>query len=149
MIGKPLVEECEEVRGESICWSETVDPDDGGGDNVNIGGEAFGSFPGVMVLLSDFGREVANGDGANGDALIEGMNECERSSPSSDSGVSGLETWVREGATSGADAGGVERAGAGACSSRDGNVELDWGLVLGSFGWMKRREEVVSGCFGG
>ncbi len=68
-----LLEECEEVGGESIGRLETDESDDGGGDSAKVGGERAWSVPGVMVLFSDIGREVAKGEGANGEALMAGI----------------------------------------------------------------------------
>lgn len=92
-IGKLFEEECEEVGGESIGGLETEEPEDGGDDNANAGGKVVCSVPGVMVLFSGFGREVAKGEGAKGEALMEEMDEGGR--VVSGYGTLGLGGWVR------------------------------------------------------
>jgi hypothetical protein len=88
-IGK-FVDECEEVGGEIIGGFEADESEDGGGDNAKVGGERAWNVPGVMVLFSDLGREVAKAEGANGEALISGMKERGRAVSGLGSGTSGL-----------------------------------------------------------
>ena len=117
-IGKLFEEECEDVGRESMGGLETEELDDGGGDNANVG-EVLWSVPGVMVLFSDFGREVAKGEGAKGEGLMAGMNEGVHA-------VSGFVTlgfggWVRRVEVS---AVGVARTGGVISFICDGGVEM-------------------------
>lgn len=88
-VGK-FVEDCDEVGGEIIGGFEADESEEGGGDNAKVGGERAWNVPGVMVLFSDLGREVAKGEGANGEALIPGMKERGRAVSGLGSGTSGI-----------------------------------------------------------
>lgn len=78
------------MGGEVIGGFETDESEDGGGDSAKVGGERAWNVPGVMVLFSDFGREVAKGEGANGETLIAGMKEGGRAVSGLGSGTFGL-----------------------------------------------------------
>ena len=147
-----LLEECEDVDKESSAGLEVDEPEDGGGESVNVGGERGWSVPGVMVLFSDFGREVAKGDGAKGEALMAGINEGVRALSGLEVRACGLRGWLRRVEVSALGierAGGVERAGGGVWFSLGIGVELSWDSGVESFETTGRRDGVEDGCLGG
>ena len=110
------------------------------------------SVPGVMVLFSDFGRELAKEGGVKGEALIAGRTEGGRTVPALGVGISGLGGWARRVGVSTRsvdNAVGVEGTGGGIRSNRAGSVEPERGRAVGSFEVTTRREEVDNGCFRG
>ena len=144
-IGKLFEEdcECEDVGGESIGGWEIEESEDGGGESANAGGERVWKAPGVTVLFSDFGREVAKGDGGNGEASMAGMKEGGRVVSGHGFGISGSGRWVRG---VGVSAPSVSRAGGGVWIFCGGGVEPRGGSGGRSFfGTIRRREGVDSG----